>query len=143
MITAEVVREQFEYNPLTGLLYRAGKVAGYIQSRGYRVISVCGIKTQAHRLIWLWLYGEWPTEDIDHINRVKDDNRPWNLQHISHKLNTQRRQGGVSFHRRSNKWRAYVHRDGEHIHLGLFETKEEALEARRKYETDTVSKQAM
>ena len=143
MITAEDVRSALEYNPLNGYFYRDGKVAGYIDAHGYRQISVCGKKYKAHRLVWLWFYGEWPSKVIDHINRNKDDNRIWNLRDVSQKVNTQRRRGGVSYHRKACKYRAYIMRDGKHIHLGLYLTKAEAIYARQKYETDNLSQQTV
>ncbi len=41
---------------------------------------------------------------------------------------------GVNFHKRDKKWRAQITKDGKNIHLGSFETKEEAIEARNKAE---------
>lgn len=38
---------------------------------------------------------------------------------------------GVSLHKQTNKWRAYIEYDQKYIHLGLFDTKEEAIKARK------------
>ena len=59
---------------------------GFINSNGYRYINCFG-KTQAcHRIIWLLMYGYWP-KNIDHINRIKSDNRPINLRDVSKREN--------------------------------------------------------
>ena len=41
---------------------------------------------------------------------------------------------GVFCYKAKNKWRAHIQKDGKNIHLGYFETKEEAIEARSKAE---------
>ena len=38
---------------------------------------------------------------------------------------------GVSFHKRTNKWCSYISIDGNHKHLGCFESLEDAKQARR------------
>lgn len=94
----------------------------------------------AHRLAWLYMYGELPSTDIDHINNKKDDNRIANLRLVTRKQNMQNvlkhkhnTSGfkGVSWHRHSNKWRAYIFSDYKQIYLGVFETKEAAARARQ------------
>lgn len=80
--------DSFDYKPLTGeLVWRrsqgtcaAGDIAGGFVL-GYIRIAIHRKKYQAHRLIWLWLYGEDPgTNQIDHINMIRQDNRPSNLR---------------------------------------------------------------
>ena len=137
MITAQDVWEQFEFNPLTGLLYRGGEVAGYINNCGYRSISIHNTKCLAHRLVLLWRYGVWPSHSVDHISGIRIDNRISNLRDVTHKVNTRnRRNVGVSFHQKSGKYRAYVNRDGKQYHLGLHQTKEQAQLAREVYDNN-------
>lgn len=57
-----------------------GKSTGYIAKRGYVVISLGRESYKAHRLAWLVTYGEWPDEDIDHVDRDKSNNKIVNLQ---------------------------------------------------------------
>ena len=63
-----------------------GTEAGTI-TRGRRVIRILGRGHFASRLAWLYMTGESPTMDIDHINRDKSDDRWCNLRHVNHSQN--------------------------------------------------------
>lgn len=93
LIDAALVRSFLSYDPETGefrwLLRKgwergAGRVAGSKKRRGYVDIGILGTVYQAHRLAWLHYHGEWPKQQIDHINRVRDDNRIVNLRDVSY-----------------------------------------------------------
>lgn len=96
VITAQEARDIFVYCPETGrLTYRlgtpwhiAGQQAGAVYGDGYRTIGVNGRCYRAGRLIWLYMTGKWPQQTIDHINRVRDDDRWVNLRDVSHRENT-------------------------------------------------------
>ena len=87
MITKADLLEDFEYNPITGLFVRktskgkwkSGEIAGGIDVHGYVKIRVKNSKYAAHRLAFLYMTGEVPNM-IDHINRIKSDNRWENLR---------------------------------------------------------------
>lgn len=87
MITKADLLEDFEYNPITGLFVRktskgkwkSGEIAGGIDAHGYVKIRVKNSKYAAHRLAFLYMTGEIPNM-IDHINRIKSDNRWENLR---------------------------------------------------------------
>ena len=87
MITKADLLEDFEYNPITGLFVRktskgkwkSGEIAGGIDVHGYVKIRVKNLKYAAHRLAFLYMTGEIPNM-IDHINRIKSDNRWENLR---------------------------------------------------------------
>jgi hypothetical protein len=81
-----------EYNPETGLFSRNGKPAGTMTKAGYIHIRLDYKIYQAHRLAWYMCYGKWPRY-IDHINRVKDDNRLSNLREITPWENKANREG--------------------------------------------------
>lgn len=77
--------------------------------------------------------------NIDHINGKPFDNRKENLRECTHmdnmknvKLPCTNTSGvkGVGFSKRENKWKAYIRFENKQIHLGTFNTKEEAIEAR-------------
>lgn len=76
-LTAERVRELFNYNPDTGVFtrrvptgrhgcWKAGSIAGSPRKKGYSKIAVDGKEYLVHRLAWLWMTGFWPEGDLDH-----------------------------------------------------------------------------
>ena len=58
---------------------RVGDIAGCLVKTGYRQIKIGNTAYLAHRLAWFYVYGEWP-EQLDHINRIKTDNRLDNIE---------------------------------------------------------------
>ena len=108
-LTADCLREMLSYDPETGdfvwLLDRgpkisAGELAGNTShAAGYRTIRVNYHKYLAHRLAWLYVYGEWPKDEVDHINGETDDNRLCNLR-----LATRQQQLWNSAPRSNNKF---------------------------------------
>lgn len=147
-ITQERLKSLLTYDPDTGEFCwradcgaraKAGSAAGSRNSEGYVQIQIGGKKHKAHRLAWLLTYGETPPE-IDHINRVKHDNRLANLRPATHAENGQNQNRpknntsgaiGVGFHKRSGKWRARITRSGKLRDIGYFDTKEAATAARK------------
>lgn len=96
-LTKDKLDEVLSYDKATGDFYWKvalrygciGKLAGTIKPNGYRSIRI-GLKAYyAHRLVWLHETGEFPTQQIDHINRNKLDNRFINLRDVSSLLNNQ------------------------------------------------------
>jgi len=149
MITADELKELMEYDPETGVFTRrvqrgsakAGDVAGYIDpSTGYRVISIKNKDHYAARLAHLYMEGEWPKNSIDHINRIRNDDRWENLRPANRTENNQN-QGirknntsghkGISWHKAAKKWSARIDVNKKRINLGLFTTIEEAVAARK------------
>jgi len=114
-------------------------------STGYRYGMIFGHAYFAHRVIWAMETGEWPPDQIDHINGVRNDNRLVNLRAVSRAVNSknQRRPKsntsgviGVCWHRTHGKWVARIKRDGKNIHLGLFTSKSDAIAARAAADID-------
>lgn len=64
------------------------KEAGGINLQGYLWIALDGKRYYVHRIIWLLIYGFWPTKVIDHINSNRADNRPSNLRDIKREINS-------------------------------------------------------
>ncbi len=92
--TLEEFKKRVSYDPETGRITRLqangqSKIAGSINYKGYRVVALKRKTYKAHRVAWLFVHGEWPREQIDHINGVRDDNRIANLREASHWLNAQ------------------------------------------------------
>mgnify|MGYP003467265442 FL=1 len=109
---------------------RAGDRLGYVRPDGYRMISVNGRWEYEHRLAWLISAGVSPTDEIDHINGARADNRLANLRPCTRSqnmMNTQKR--GTILDKRSGKWRAALRVQGRRIWLGTFATEAEAAAA--------------
>jgi hypothetical protein len=151
--TADDVRNRLDCDPETGIFtWRAcaamriewntryaGAVAGSDNSQGYRDISIDGKRHLAHRLAWLIMTGEWPVDDIDHINGDRADNRIANLRAVDRTENMRNAamrsdntsgHMGVCWDKRCEKWRAQIKANGRRIHLGLFTALADAIAAR-------------
>lgn len=123
------------------LIKRAGSVAGIPVKSGnntYLQITIYYVNYAAHRLAWLYEYGEWPPI-VDHRNIDGTDNRIKNIRPCSESQNLQnsRRYSnnssgvkGVSFNKASGKFVASVTKDGRRHHLGFFSSLEDAAVAR-------------
>lgn len=149
-LTAERLREVLFYNEQTGLFTwhitlsnraQAGEIAGRSRSNGYVRISVDRHLYAAHRLAWLYVTGEWPKHQIDHINGVRHDNRWLNLREATsaqNKFNMGIRKNntsgfkGVSWHAPRERWVAYIRIDGRTRNLGYYDSPYEAHEAYRR-----------
>src|SRR5574343_63792 len=103
---------------------------------GYRSIRVDKRLYQAHRLAWLYVYGEWPAADIDHINGARLDNRIANLRAVGNAINRQnmrraRRDSasgliGAHFDKRRNVHFSSIRVDGKSTYLGAYQSAEAA-----------------
>lgn len=148
MVTQTRLKELLKYDPSTGIfIWRvdrkggafAGDVAGRIRQDGYRELRVDHGFYPAHRLAWIYMHGAFNNAlQIDHINRVKADNRIENLrlatskqnkENISPTRNSAAGLLGVNWNRFRNKWQARICHDGVRKYLGLFETAEAAHDA--------------
>lgn len=147
-LTAERLREILTYDPNTGeFRWRIsinsqapeGAITGYVSRAGYSLIRISGRKYRAHRLAWLYVHGRWPKDQIDHINRIRNDNRITNLREATHWENQQNRgiasrnssrYAGVCWHTGKSKWHARIKINGRYKHIGYFEFIEDGVAAR-------------
>lgn len=112
-------------------------------TQGYKRGDVLGTGFLAHRVIWMWVNGYWP-EQVDHINGDRKDNRIVNLREVSNAVNGKNRRlnsnnkSGISGVRRHSggQWEAKIKIGGKMLRLGLFDTIEQAAEARRRAEVE-------
>lgn len=144
-IDAERLRKHVHYDPNTGVFTLIEKrgvgdpvaVGGRVDRlsvHGYRTIQLFKFTYPAHRLAWLYVYGQFPGGHIDHINGVKDDNRLFNLRDVSRSVNLQNQRRAKSNNRHGylgvtpylNRFKAAIKISGVRIHLGVFDTPEEA-----------------
>lgn len=135
----------YDYNPSTGLFINreSGLPASQKNENGYIKIEIRGIRYYAHRLAYLIMEGEWPNQ-IDHKNRIRDDNRWSNLLNSDQFLNAQNHSlratnksgvSGVCFMGKK-KWVAELTRNGRRRRIAGLQTFEAAVEARRELEDD-------
>jgi len=149
-LTAERLRELLDYDPDTGVFTwrvwrggraKAGSRAGSRNTCGHVQIRINRRPHVAHRLAWLYVHGEWPVSEIDHINGVPHDNRIANLRLATRSQNmanigvpSHNTSGikGVEWDSQCRKWKACVRTKGKRVYLGLFSDKDEAAAAYRK-----------
>lgn len=148
-LTVEFVRERFNYYPSTGVLtWRTnvrsdlvGKAAGTLQGKGYLSVVINNEhRILVHRLIWIHFYGREPKETIDHVNRIKTDNRianlreaSWSQQIMNQGMRSNNTSGfkGVIWDRDRNRYAAQLMLNGRNKYLGRFERIEDAIAARK------------
>jgi len=113
-----------------------GSVAGCIQSDGYRHICINGKQYKSSRLAWFYIRGYFPENQVDHINRVRDDDRWENLREVSQQCNNRncgiRKDNasgirGVSWYKQTGKWLVQVAVNGKRKHLGYHDDFTEAV----------------
>lgn len=111
----------------------AGRIAGGKMTHGYVCVAIFGKRFLAHRLAWAFVYNEWPTGEIDHINRIRDDNRLVNLRRATRQQNAsnspthKRNKLGVKgVGKKRNKYLARLWNGERDVVLGRFNTIEEA-----------------
>lgn len=148
MPTQETLRHRLGYDPSAGIFrwrnpkprsgMRAGDIAGSVWANGYRYITLDEVDYRAARLAWLWVHGEPVPAQLDHINRIKDDDRIANLRPTDNSRNQANRRApknntsgvkGVHWDRLWQRWRATIWVEGHQFVIGGFHTKAEAAAA--------------
>ena len=111
---------------------KAGGRAGCLSSSdGYRYIRLKRKRYLEHRMVYFIHNPDWDINDrsqeIDHINRIRDDNRIENLRLVTHQENKFNRNAkGYRWHKQRKKWEARIQINGKYIHLGYFDYKTDA-----------------
>lgn len=117
----------------------AGKQALNHRSGDYRRGAILGQNYMAHRVIWALAYGEWPREDIDHIDGNPSNNRLDNLRAVTTTENQRNKSIpvtntsgclGVRWVEEKQKYRVEVGEDGKRKHIGFYADKLNAMIAR-------------
>jgi len=149
------LKELLSYDPNTGLFewkvdrlngkIKGGDVAGCKNNIGYIQIRSEGEQYLASRLAFLFMEGYLPEHTVDHINRIRDDNRWCNLRHTTMQCNNRNKSldkrstsgvSGVTWDKTRNQWRSWIRGDikGKTVFLGRFALLKDAVMARWKAE---------
>jgi len=149
-LTLERARELLDYDPDTGVFRwrvrpwkrsraKAGDVAGHQRRDGYTRVGVDGVSHYGHRLALFISTGEWPSEEVDHIDRNPANNRLSNLRAVSKTVNAQNIPGprynnksgylGARYHKQSGLWHSRIRVEGRTKSLGYFDAPEIAAAA--------------
>jgi hypothetical protein len=143
---ANTLRELVSYDEKTGILkwrndhkrlswIKAGDEVGKSSLKmGYKCTAIKGKQYYQHRLVWLYVHGEWPEQSIDHINGDKTDNRIKNLRLATRSENQHNRKktkkGTMGAYRHySGRWYSTIMIENKKHYLGMFKNEEEAGKA--------------
>lgn len=138
----------FRYDEETGFLWwkktgmgrQISKPVGCMDHLGYKRVMVDYKMYLTHRIIWLLNYGEWPKDQIDHIDRDPSNNRLNNLRDVSRSINS--RCAKTKYHTRSGERGITVNGCGtvslklQGKTIGTFNTLREARQAKEKHNAD-------
>lgn len=164
----EMLRKLLDYDPETGILtwklrdvsmfrdapnrtathacnrwnaQHAGKPAFSGDTQfGHRRGRILGSFIMAHRVAWAMHHGQWPVDQIDHINGDPADNRIENLRDVPGKTNARNKPryktnktgvAGVYWHNSAKLWGASISHGGKQRHLGCFADINDAISARK------------
>lgn len=129
-LTQEHLKTQLHYDPLTGalswLVAKPGILAGTpintISGDGlYKVVGLDYKTYKQHRLIWLYMTGVLPVQEVDHRDGDGTNNTWANLRLASsseNSMNQRKRTDntsgvkGVSWDTQVSKWRVQIHKAG-------------------------------
>lgn len=119
---------------------KVGDEAGSTRPDGYRRVKLNKRAFLIHRVIREMFNGPTPPGmQIDHINGIKSDNRIENLRPATNRQNSQNmplhrngRLSGCMYDKRSKGWQAGIRINYKRIHIGCFDTEQEAHEAYKK-----------
>jgi hypothetical protein len=147
LITQEELKEMLRYDPETGFFWWTHQIgnnsrtmdrpAGHTVLRNEKILKIKGKNVRLHRLAWLYMTGEVPKDQIDHIDGDRSNNKWNNLRECSNLENSQNRRVrctsttkliGVSYDKnaKGKKYRAAITVNGKWNFLGQFATAEEA-----------------
>ena len=146
MLTQETLKQILTYDPVSGI-FTSNKYSKYCnknegdrvgtihKTKGYRYICVLGKTYREQRLAFLYMTGDWPKGQVDHINRNKEDNSWSNLRDVTplencwnRPLYSNNKSGytGVVWNKKESKWQVLCRSKGVQKYLGLFEDVHEA-----------------
>jgi len=126
-----------KYAGLEAMNYR--KAGSSSTGGGYLVGNMMGRVYRSHHVAFVLFYGRWPTLDIDHINRVRTDNRITNLREVTRsenlrnvgsRANSTSKVRGVCWAKERSQWNARINTGERYKNLGYFDDERDAIAAR-------------
>ena len=150
MITQEHLKSLFDYKDGNLILKvtipksrkRPGECMGSLKRTGYIEITIKKKKYLAHRLVYIWHFGDIQDNlQIDHINRIRNDNRIENLRVVTNQQNKFNKTNtkGYTYNKKNKKFQARITINGKEKNLGYFNNEDEAhtayLNAKEKVHT--------
>lgn len=147
LVSQQQLKERMSYDPQTGDFKwilpprgtSVGDIAGKINSNRYLQVWLLNKRYLLHRLAFLYMDGEHPQSEVDHIDGVRHNNSWPNLRRVSSAENSRNKKifsnnrsgaSGVSFDKRTGQWIATIRTGGKVVHLGSFGLKFFAKQAR-------------
>lgn len=142
-ITQDYLKKLLTYSPQTGIFkwkYDTFSKKGGSKSRsGYVYLEIDSRSYSAHRLAWLYMTGELPPEhlEIDHINRIRHDNRWENLRVVTPSENVKNSSNNpimdeIYFSTADRIWKVIICVDGKRTFIGSFDDVVDAAIAYKK-----------
>jgi HNH endonuclease len=148
-ITWDELVSVLDYNADTGIFVwketrgriLKGSIAGCLEDDGYVTIRINRKVYKAHRLAWFYCFKEWPTLDIDHINRIRSDNSLDNLRELTRADNNRNSIARNStesknVYKNGPGFMARVSFNGKDTYLGTFKTIDLANESVIKFKKE-------
>jgi hypothetical protein len=140
MLTQKELKEYLHYDPETGIFtWKIAKPGVILNSaagclvRKYTVIRINYKAYKAHRLAWLYVYGKWPENEIDHINGNHSDNRIHNLRDVTRsenccnlRIHREGKLPGAFYVKKLHKYVSNITINYKTYNLGYFDTEQEA-----------------
>lgn len=152
MLSIEELKLQFNYDPETGIFTRISirdshgnlkscnyEVVGHNGHRGYKRVSINGERYLLHKLAIFYVTGNYPVDEVDHLNGDTSDNRYTNLSYcgksknrLNLKLYSCSKTGIIGVRVRNGKFFAEAQKNKIRYFEGYFDNIEDAIIARDK-----------
>ena len=140
-VVESIILNDITYNKETGQLFwnktgsgrKLNRPIRTITKQGYLQTTIGGKQLKVHHVIWFIETGEWPKEQIDHRDKIKNNNRFVNLREGTsvnqHNRTIKVGQSGLSgahWSSKKSRWYSSIRVGGVTKFLGYFDSKEAA-----------------
>ena len=128
--TGIVVKNKYTHSP------EVGEPAGTPQTAGYLKVGVLYRNLLVHHIVWFLTHNQWPEHRLDHIDGNILNNSPDNLRQVTNSQNLRghsKIRGAVKYrgvYHKNRRYSATYTHDSKKIHIGYYDTAEEAAIAR-------------